>query len=249
MRSVLSTFRSRVALLLAAAVLAPQASAAAQLGSWQEQVAPDLGATETLKLRSASGVVSTFSNPSVYVGPYSAFLTSDPTKTTFTVYCVDFLNSISVGKVWTANVTRLATGALATTRLGLSGAANGLLRYKKAAWLATQFSLVQTRAAWTGIHEAIWALTNPGNGQVKTANGLYWFNQVNAAFVAGTPANLDWANWSVVTDVRATGTTGGVQEFLVHQTQVAPEPESYLLLATGLLALWACGRRRRGRLV
>ena len=124
--------RRRALLLLAAGALAPVAPAAAQLGSWQETTAPDLGATETLKLQAASGVADLQLTLSVYVGPYSAFLTSDPTKTTFTVYCVDFLNSITVGSVWTANVTNVVTGALATTRLGLMGVSDALVRYQRA---------------------------------------------------------------------------------------------------------------------
>ena len=47
-----------------------------------------------------------------------------------------------------------------------------------------------------------------------------------------------------VVGVNATGRSGGKQEYLVH---VTPEPETYLLMATGMLALFV-GYRRRGRL-
>ena len=82
---------------------------------------------------------------------------------------------------------------------------------------------------------------------MKTAAGLDWYNEVNAAFAGGAPADLDWASWSVVTDVNATGATGeGVQEFLVHEPTVTPEPETYLLLlASGLAVLWIYARKRR----
>lgn len=253
---VRSTKRTTTLLLVALASLASADHAAAQLGSWTEKPAPDLGSSANLTFQAGSGVVSTFSSPSVHVGPYSAFLTSDPTKSAFTVYCVDFLHSISAGAVWTANVTQL-TGALTNTRLGILGAPDPLLRYQMAAWLAARFALNQSRAAWTGLHDAIWSITTPGYA-LRTAEGQSWQAQVTAAFAGGVPTDLDWQSWSVVTDVKSGGVVtlsiggggggDGVQEFLVHSAAspvVTPEPETYLLLATGMFGLLFFAWRRR----
>jgi hypothetical protein len=208
-------------------------------------LAPDLDDQETLRFNAASGVVSTFSNPAVYLGPYSATLASDPTKGSFTIYCVDFLNSVGSGSVWTANISSIVDGGLANTRLGLAGVTDAVVRYQKAIWLATKFATHQTRAQWSGIHDAIWALVTPGDGRFRTTDGSgqYWYNAVNLAFAAGAPTNIDYSSWRVATDVNAIGRTGGMQEDLVH-VSVTPEPETYILMLSGLLAMFLAYRNR-----
>jgi hypothetical protein len=240
---------TRRALVLAGlAVLGWSMPAAAQLGSWTPAQASALGDTEQLKLVSAGGVVSTFSSPSVYVGPYAATLTSDPTHATFSIYCVDFLHDITVGTVWNANVSDVTSTGLSNTRLGNAG----LSSYQKAIWLATQFAANQTRGAWTAIHDAIWAITTPSYA-LKTAGsvsdptkGSYWVDQVNMAFASGAPTDIDYTQWRVLTDVRSPGT----QEFLVSTppTTVTPEPETYLLMITGLAGILLLAYRRRQQL-
>jgi hypothetical protein len=235
---VLSRESRRALLLAGLAVLGWSMPAAAQLGSWTPTQAGALGETEQLKLVSAGGVVSTFSSPSVYLGPYTATLTSDPTHSTFSIYCIDFLHDITVGTVWNANVSEISPTGLSDSRLGNAG----LSRYQKAIWLATQFAANQTRAAWTGIHDAIWAITTPGYA-LKTAEGNTWLSAVNTAFASGTPTDVDFTQWRVLTDVRSPGT----QEFLVSTppTTVTPEPETYLLMVTGLVGVLILYRRRK----
>ena len=242
--------RWRAVLLLGLVLSAVPARAAAQLGTWTPTAAGVLQDQETFRLVSAGGVISTFSNPQVYIGPYSAQLASDPTRGSFTIYCVDFLNSVSNGAVWTANISPVLEGALENTRLGLVGVSDAVVRYQKAIWLATQFAVYQTRENWSGIHDAIWATVTPGDGVFRTTDGSgkYWYEQVNLAFANGAPGDIDYAGGRVVTDVNATGLTGGMQEDLVYVSST-PEPESVILMLTGLITLFAFFRVRRGRLV
>jgi hypothetical protein len=241
MRSGLNMAReARRALVLAGlAILGWSMPAAAQLGSWTPTQAGALGDTEQLKLVSAGGVVSTFSSPSVYLGPYTATLTSDPTHSTFSIYCIDFLHEINVGDVWTANVSEISSTGLSDTRLGNAG----LTQYQKAIWLATQFAANQTREAWSAIHDAIWYITTPGYALKTSSKGQSWVNQVNAAFALGTPTDVDFTQWRVLTDTR----TPGTQEFLVSTppTTVTPEPGTYLLMITGLVGVMIVTYRRR----
>jgi hypothetical protein len=231
----------RALVLTGLAVLGWSMPAAAQLGSWTPTQAAELGSTEQLKLVSAGGVVSTFSSPSVYLGPYTATLTSDPTHATFSIYCVDFLHDINVGDTWTANVSGISSSGLSSTRLGNAG----LTQYQKAIWLATQFATNQTRDAWSAIHDAIWSITTPGY-VLKTSKGQSWVDQVNSAFTSGAPSSIDFTQWRVLTDTRSPGT----QEFLVSTppTTVTPEPQTYLLMLTGLAGVLLVTYRRRRQL-
>lgn len=232
--------------LLALFVLIVAAPHQASAQDWSQTFAPNLGTQDEFQLTGASGVVSTFSVPvRGYVGPYSARLTSDPTKGSFSVFCIDFLNSIRVNDIWTANISTVVAGGLDATRLGMAGVTDAVVRYQKAIWLATQFAANQTRAQWTGIHDAIWSLVNPGDGTFLTTDGTgaYWAGEVEAAFASGAPTDVDYASWRVLTDVNANGRLEGKQEFLVRV--VTSESTSTLVLAFGMGVLWIVGRRRR----
>src|SRR5271154_4319865 len=67
---------------------------------------------------------------------------------TVALFCVDINNDVSIGQVWTANVTNMASGNLSNTRYGSStdgnpnyvNAATSLKLYEEGAWLVTQFA-------------------------------------------------------------------------------------------------------------
>src|SRR6056297_15974 len=146
-------FATAAALSLALPMQADGQALSSQLGPTADVRIDDVGA----------GHVATWDN--VHVGPYGGtLLTGGPTQPSLALYCVDFLNSVSVGRSWTANVTGLGAGAdLGNTRLS-TGAYSGdaLQRYRKAAYLASLFEGNTGRSSQSAIHAAIWSVMTPG---------------------------------------------------------------------------------------
>jgi hypothetical protein len=191
-------------------------------------------------------------NPAVtafgyYVGPFSGTLLSDPTRPTIDLFCLDVMNQVQFGQKWTAVFTNLANGNLANTRHG----AASVLNYKKAAWLTSQYAATAT-SQWGGIQAAVWNLFNPGNPNGGTSPGnntheAYWLAQASTFASSAAFNTFDYSKYTIVTDVNGVGQrVGGVQEFMT--TTVTPEPETYLLMGTGLLAILGVAVAR-GRLV
>ena len=102
------------------------------------------------------------------------------------------------------------------------GGSNLQADLQKAAWLTTKFWDPANAADWKGIHYAIWSLTS-GIGLVGTDDYL--------------KSARDWVEGHPEWGVRSS------QSMLVQST-VTPEPETYLLMATGLIFLAFFGRRR-----
>lgn len=175
-----------------------------------------------------------------YVGPFTGTVLSDPTRPTINLFCVDVLNQVRFGQQWTGVFTNLGSGDFGATRHGISAKSS----YQKAAWLASQYkaSGIQT-SQWGGIQAAVWNLLNPGNpngGTNPLANSseAYWLAQADGWYNGGGAQSFDFSRWSIVTDVGAAGLVsgGGTQEFLTDTT-VTPEPETLILLGTGLLVV------------
>lgn len=224
-----------VRLLAASALTLASASATAQ--------------TAQLKFQSGPG-----GNPTAfgyYVGPFWGTVTSDPTKPKIDLYCVDVLNSITWGKTWSARLTNLASGNLANTRHGNAK----LGKYQQAAFLASMYNAPGVQSnMWGGIQAAIWNLLNPGapNGGTNVAvssTEAYWLAQASMWHQdQAAVANFDFSRWTIVTDVNAAGNVSGkgTQEFLT--TGITPEPETWMLMGTGLILIVGFAIKR-GRMV
>jgi len=196
----------------------------------------------------------------LYVGPYEGTLLkvgSDPTNAAISLYCVDFYHYVMPGKVVTADVSNIGGGNTSLARLG----SGGLASYQKAAFLASLFSSYATLApfsaltqaqAWSGIHAAIWYYTSGGG---PYTGDPYWtlFRDYAAANYASYGG---YGQWSILTTTSiANSRLQDSQEFLV-QTEalpvatveltptVTPEPQTYVLMLTGLFFLVFLGRRR-----
>ena len=183
-----------------------------------------------------SGVVAN----GVYVGPYQAMFQSvggfATTSPRFDVFCVDFQNSVSVGRKWKANFTTLAGGDMSKTRW------KNQLKYRMAAYLSAKFKTTAT-TQWGALHAAIWNIM-AGSPSITTGS---WASADAAAFYSDAQANggsFDMSAWYVVTDVNTSSATpgvGGVQEYIYN----TPEPATIILLGTGLLSVLALGIAKR----
>ncbi len=207
--------------------------------------------TQQLQLNGVGGATVAFGT---YVGPYQAKATANGTLytsgTTFDVFCVDYFNHIGFNSPYTANVTNLQTGAMGNTRFG----AAELVDYRKAFYLTKQFAVTST-SSWGDIHATIWSLFATGG---PTPSSTAWLTQATTWY-STTGVNADWSHAFVLSDVNISHGTngetypgrGGVQEFVTGDilpptiTNTVPEPSTYALLGTGMLAVMFAARRRK----
>jgi PEP-CTERM motif len=161
------------------------------------------------------------------------------------LFCDDINNDVSIGQVWTANVTSLASGNLSNTRYGSSTNPNysnptaALMLYEQGAWLVSQFG--SHTADYVSLQYALWDLMSPGaeptnyagTDGIKVSQWLTWaaanYNQINPA------------NFEIVTNIGPLQYQGQVQEFIVQ----APEPATVVLVLFGIGAMFLLALKRQ----
>lgn len=195
-----------------------------------------------------------------WAGPYSATLSSDPSRPSLSLYSLDFAQYVYPAMEWTVNVAGIGSGAdLATTRLG-NGAGSldaSLERYRQAAFLASQFQ----RAAisqYAGIHGAIWQIMTPDFSSLVTRSGgdfdaltgdpsepeslSFWLSRAEAEADAGF-ANTNLDDWRILTDTRVLESGVGRQPEFMTRVVSVPEPQTWALILPALLLVSLAGRR------
>lgn len=191
------------------------------------------GTQVTVTFHAGSGVSAINPLDGDSVGPYTAYVNGVLT----TVYCDDFSDSVSVGEVWTANVTNLSspTGSL---KYGNLPTATTL--YTELAWLTTQFA-TQPTGQWGALQTAIWLLANPSAGVAPDPNTSYWEAQ------AALPAHINSLNKAAFEILTAVATANPQPQELLVYVGAVPEPATYALFGSGIILLSLGTFRRRLR--
>lgn len=179
----------------------------------------------------------------VYVGPYALQLAGEPGQPIIDAFCVDFENYAYTGSSgWTANINNLGSGTMSETRQWATygNASVVQARYQAAAYLVSKMN-PGNAADWWKYHGAAWIVMSgptltstdkfhsPFMTSLSAAQQAEVLALVNEALNTGY-ATVNAADWAVITPAGVPNS----QEFV---TNVVPEPETILLLASGLLAL------------
>ncbi len=186
-------------------------------------------ATGTLKFTGAGPT----QDGTYYTGPYSGQLevSGSSSYVPVSLNCVDFFHEVSVGDVWTVNITQSTQLGTVNDKTRLDGTATTppeTQKYEEAAWLTTQYA-GQNEAGVNGIQHAIWDIFGaPSYSDASSWLTLAANNYQNApSFYILTPTDPS--------------DPSSKQEFLV----TTPEPGSMALFGTGLIGLVPMIRRRR----
>jgi hypothetical protein len=200
---------------------------------------------QTVRFVSATGP-SAFG---VRVGPYRLQLQGEPGQPTIDAFCVDFEHNVRSS--WTANIVGLNGDLSSTRQYQIYGnTAVTQARYRAAAYLA-QTMLTQPQSTWWRYHGAIWYIMS---GPTLTSSDAFYspFNALSstnenvvrnlALYALNTGySTVDHNGWAVITPTNY-GYSTSSQEFITRN--VVPEPETVILLGSGLLLLGLVALRR-----
>ena len=191
----------------------------------------------------------------VYASPYQGHFvySGGVTSATFDFFCVDFNNNADLS-AYEVNQASLgdSDAILATTRfgqeygagatlLGLSDSYSVEQKYQQAAWLVSKY-YSEPSGSWHALQVAIWKVfaVDPMAAIARNTSlendALAWLGRAEQNY-----GEMTYGQFVVVTGADVTGMSGGPQEYIM----ITPEPETYALMAGGLLLLAIAYRRRR----
>jgi hypothetical protein len=223
--------------------------------TWSPDLAPQLGPTVTYQFFATE---VGWGNR----GPYIARLPY-PGGAEVNIYCVDRWRSVGWNDIVTANVVNLNAadasfnGLYPEPDVGKTGL-QLKEAYQKAAYLAWMMSqgTFASKGAWDmyvqNIHIAMWHFTSgvgvSGDENVE-GTSAYWAKFANDAFGGvGLRPGFNVGEWSLLATTSYQDYPGGPvidgkTQYMLTQS-VVPEPQTYVLMGTGLVFLVFFGRRR-----
>jgi hypothetical protein len=162
------------------------------------------------------------------------------------VMCDDFFHGGQPGDVWSANITNLGTENLSLARFNNiePDEQDTLKLYHEAGWILLQ-TLSNPATDWKEMNYAVWTLFD--NAALCDAECHNWLSLANTAYVNGFP-DTDFNRVFIITPVNQHDPDpNGMQEFLAIGrdplsrdgfSQTTPEPGTFLLAGTGVLAMF-----------
>ena len=181
-----------------------------------------------------------------YVSPYTGVINLGSAKAQPVVlFCDDINNEVYVGEIWQANVTDMATGNLSNTRYG-NGLVNPNLGGRRARRPSTKRQPGLSRFAshsgdYVSLQYALWDLMTPNAEPTSYANADGIQVSQWLSWAAADYAQINPANFSIVTNVGPLSYKGQVQEFIVS----TPEPAGLVLMLVGMGFIFLLLRRRQ----
>ncbi|MBT8397189.1 MAG: hypothetical protein HKO65_03935 [Gemmatimonadetes bacterium] len=205
------------------------------------------------KIADGATVTYTYNGPEAYyggwgviVGPYKGTLLT-PTNANMTLYCVDFYRRVMTGTITAEALSLSNPGNFPVSqRWGSTTTYSpvALANFQQAAYLASMFHQFTGQpgqaAAWRAIHGAIWTLVSGVPATISTDPDVMTYL---AMANAGYQSYGDYHDWRLLKTTAVNGNEFGTSQHFLVQT-VSPEPQTYVLLGSGLLFLVFVGRRR-----
>ncbi len=178
--------------------------------------------------------------------PYYIQQVDGPNAQIYAVMCDDYAHGGQPGDLWDANTTNLGTQNIMLTRFNNLSGPNALYAlglYDEAGWILLQ-TQVEPTSEWKSMTYAVWHIFDPNAPLFGDAST--WISNAQAEQKIGFPG-VDFGKVYILTPVNQHDPDpNSMQEFmyigqdpsnLSQVNQTTPEPGTFLLLGSGLLAM------------
>jgi len=176
---------------------------------------------------------------------YPYYITEGPAGSILAVMCDDYVHGGDPGDTWEANITDLGTNNVSLTRFGHQESSLGLALYREAGWILLQ-TVSTPMGQWMDMNEAVWHIFD--SAAPIDSGGEAWLSAAAAEMRLGFPG-IDFNKVYIITPVdQYNPDPNSMQEFMYIGNDPSssssspgastPEPGTFVLLGTGVLALW-----------